>query len=556
MFKLRRYGVAVVNDNPIDKIFASGLDENLSKQSFGINPIVLFLIAIGVIFRISNLGDKVFWGDEVYTLFRMLGYSTIEMTQKIAQGNIVSADVIQQFQAFSPGHDLGDVLRVLRHEDSHIAPLYFILGHLWLSLWGDSAIALRSLSVVFSLATLPGLYWLCMELFGDRLVAKCAVALMAVSPISLVFAQEARFYSLWLGLLIYSGAALLYALRRNTGKSWGLFIVLGTLALYTNLLSVIPITAYSFYAIAVYVRRDRHLVIKAVTACTTCFLAFSPWLAVYLGREHLQTDDLVDVQTSLPAVLKHWLMLMSRGLMDFNLNGHSRPWTLGLVALLTVGVCLLVAHSFYRLVQTTAPRVWMFVLVLLLAMPLGVFNQIFSTRMPPRYLLPVYLGMLLPLAYCFALSLKGIQTKRWLQVTRMGVIAVVVTGILACGMMVRSEVWWNKQFSNCNPAIARLVNRAETPLIISDGTGKPFFDHALSNVISLSLLLKPAAAFQLTLEGKTPVIPETGYSDRFVLTPSAALLTWLKGEYGDRLVKVKESVSDYRGSDVCLWRIR
>jgi hypothetical protein len=127
---------------------------------------------------------------------------------------------------------------------------------------------------------------------------------------------------------------------------------------------------------------------------------------------------------------------------------------------------------------------------------------------------------------------------------------------LASGMMVRSEVWWNKQFSNCNPAIARLVNKAEAPLIISDGTGQTFFDHALSNVISLSRLLKPSVAFQLTVEGKTPVIPETGYSDRFVLTPSASLLTWLKGEYGDRLVKVKQSVSDYRGSDVCLWRIR
>jgi uncharacterized membrane protein len=556
MFKLRRYGVAVASDSPTEKISSSRLNTSLSEQSFGINFTILLLIAIGVVFRISNLGDKVFWGDEVYTLFRMLGHSTIEMTQKIAQGNIVSANLIQQFQTFHPGNDLGDVLRVLRHEDSHIAPLYFILGNLWLSLWGDSAVALRSLSVVFSLATLPGLYWLCLELFGDRLVAKSALALMAISPVSLVFAQEARFYSLWLALLIYSGAGLLYALRRNTGKSWALFIVLGTLALYTNLLSVIPITAYSLYAIAVYVRRDRQLAIKAVTACTGSLLAFSPWLTVYLGRERIQTDDLADVQTSLPAVLKHWVMLMSRGLMDFNLNGHSRPWVLGLVALLTLGVCILVAHSFYRMVQTTAPRVWMFVLVLLLAMPLGVFNQILSTRMPPRYLLPVYLGMLLPLAYCFALSLKTVRVTRWMRVTRLGVIGVIVTSILACGMMVRSEVWWNKQFSNCNPAIARLVNKAETPLIISDGTGQPFFDHALSNVVSLGRLLKPTVAFQITVEGKTPVIPETGYSDRFVLTPSASLLTWLKGQYGDRLVKEQQSVSDYRGSDVCLWRIR
>jgi uncharacterized membrane protein len=556
MFKLRRYGVAIANDSPTDKLSSSRLNATLSESSLGINLTVLFLIALGVVFRISNLGDKVFWGDEVYSLFRVLGYSTIEMVQKIAQGNIVSAEVVQQFQAFSPANNLGDVLRVLRHEDSHIAPLYFVLGHLWLSLWGDSAVALRSLSVVFSLGTLPGLYWLCMELFGDRLVAKCAVALMAVSPISLVFAQEARFYALWLGLLIYAGAALLYALRLDTRRSWGLFILLATLALYTNLLSVIPITAYSLYAIAVYVRRHRHLAIKAVTACTGSLLAFSPWLAIYLGREHLQTDELTDVQTSAPAVIKHWLMLMSRGLMDFNLNGHTQPVILGFVALMTLGVCVLVAHSFYRLVRATAPRVWLFVLTLLLAMPVGVFNQILSTRMPPRYLLPMYLGMLLPLAYCAALSLRTWRAPRWLQVTRLGLIGLVVTGIVASGMMVRSEVWWNKQFSNCNPAIARFVNRAEKPLIISDGTGQAFFDHALSNVISLSRLLKPSVAFQLTTEGKTPVIPKTGYSDRFVLTPSASLLTWLKGQYGDRLVKVHQSVSDYRGSDVCLWRIR
>lgn len=528
-----------------------------SESFLGINLTVISLIAIGVIFRVSNLGDKVFWGDEVYSLFRILGYSTIEMVEKIAQGNVIPAEMVQQFQAFHPGNNLGDVLRVLRHEDSHIAPLYFLLGHLWVSLWGTSAAALRSLSVIFSLAMLPGVYWLALELFGDRLVAKCAVGLMAVSPISLVFAQEARFYALWLGFLIYAGAALLQALRRNTLKSWGLFVALATLALYTNLLSVIPIVFYSFYALVVYVRRDRVKATRAVTACTVSLLAFSPWLLVYLGRAKLQGDESGDAKTSLPAVAKHWLMLMSRGLTDFNLNGHTSPLVLGAVSLMTLGACLLVGFAFYRMVKTTAPRVWLFVLTLMLAMPLGVFSQVFSTRMPPRYLLPLYLAMLLPLAYGFVQSYRSPVLTPGLRALRLGVMALVVTGIVASGSMVRSEVWWNKQFSNCNPAIARIVNQAEKPLVISDGTGQPFFDHALSNVLSLSRLLKQETAFQLTLEGKTlPVVPEKGYSDRFVLTPSPALLSHLQGQYGERLVPVKRSPSDYRGSDVCLWQIK
>ncbi len=556
MFRLRDYGVAGGDSSPTDKM-STALAPTTSEKSTVINVTIVIFLTLGLIFRISNLGEKVFWGDEVYSLLRILGYSNNDLSHQVATGQIIFADVIQQFQAFTPGHGLGETLKVLIREDSHLSPLYFILGNLWLHLWGNSAAALRSLSVVFSLLALPGLYWLCMELFGNRLVARWAMAMMAVSPISLVFAQEARFYAMWSCLTIYSAAAFLHALHRDSWKRWLLFVGFATAGLYTNMLMAMLIAAFSGYAIAIYASSARDKVMKAVTASSLSMLAFSPWLYVFLSREKLQTDDVVtEAEQSIVAIVKHWATLMSRGFVDFNLNNHTSPPLLILLTLVTLSISLLSMYSLYRLVRHTPAKTWLFVLGLILIMPMAIHDQVLNTRMPPRYLLPMYLGLMLPMAYWLGMSFQQVKPKRWLKITQIGILGVLLTGTLASGQIVQSNVWWNKQFSNCNPAIARLVNSSNKPLVISDGTGKPFFDHGLSNVISLARQLKPNVAMQIGLEGKMPEIPDNGYSDRFVLTPSQSLLTGLKAKYGDRLTPVQTSASRYRDSDVCLWKIQ
>ena len=63
--------------------------------------------------------------------------------------------------------------------------------------------AIRSLSALISLLIFPCIYWLCRELFNVPLsVPGVAIALMAISPIQLVYAQEAREYILWLVTII------------------------------------------------------------------------------------------------------------------------------------------------------------------------------------------------------------------------------------------------------------------------------------------------------------------------------------------------------------------
>ena len=60
---------------------------------------------------------------------------------------------------------VGDLLDALRH-DGH-PPLYYLLLHGWMEVFGDGNEAVRSLSAVCSVATLPVL-WLAARSAGDR----------------------------------------------------------------------------------------------------------------------------------------------------------------------------------------------------------------------------------------------------------------------------------------------------------------------------------------------------------------------------------------------------
>src|SRR5437588_8628110 len=93
----------------------------------------------------------------------------------------------------------------LRHDGS--PPLYYLLLHWWIAVFGAGDIAVRALSAVFAVATLP-LIWIAGLRVGGRRAAIAALLLLAASPFAIRFATEARMYSL-LGLLAVAGYLLL-----------------------------------------------------------------------------------------------------------------------------------------------------------------------------------------------------------------------------------------------------------------------------------------------------------------------------------------------------------
>jgi uncharacterized membrane protein len=141
---------------------------------------------------------------------------------------------------------------------------------------------MRTLPALFSLLALPCIYWLCLELFESSLTGWVAVALLAISPFQVLYAQESREYSLWTVTILASSLALLRARRRQTKASWFIYAVTLTLSLYTFLFSALVALGHGIYIVAIERFRLTKVLISYLLALLAGMLLFSPWLIVFI----------------------------------------------------------------------------------------------------------------------------------------------------------------------------------------------------------------------------------------------------------------------------------
>ncbi|MGZ6964471.1 MAG: hypothetical protein ACXVKA_09645 [Acidimicrobiia bacterium] len=92
---------------------------------------------------------------------------------------------------------LRDLPGALRHDGA--PPMYYALLHGWMLLFGDGDFAVRALSGVIGVATLPAAYFAGLRLGGSdperrRWVAWSLVLLVATSPFAVRYATEVRMY--------------------------------------------------------------------------------------------------------------------------------------------------------------------------------------------------------------------------------------------------------------------------------------------------------------------------------------------------------------------------
>ncbi len=170
-------------------------------------------MVLGALLRFWNLGDKPVWTDEFATLVFSLGHSfrTIPLDQVLTSNQLLEPLRVQ------PLGTVPEVVQQLMQESNH-PPLYFVLTHWWLQLWGSqegfgSAWVARSLAASVGVLTIPAMFGLGFLAFNSLQTGQLAAALMAVSPFGVYLAQEARHYTLPLLWMIASLACLALALR-------------------------------------------------------------------------------------------------------------------------------------------------------------------------------------------------------------------------------------------------------------------------------------------------------------------------------------------------------
>ncbi|HEY9738032.1 MAG TPA: hypothetical protein V6D06_17190 [Trichocoleus sp.] len=500
---------------------------------------MLAVVAVGIYFRLAHFDDQVYWHDEAYTSLRISGFTSAEIRQNLFDDRVVSAADVLRYQHPGVGKTVFDVVHSLAAEDAQHPPLCYLMAWTWVKAFGASVGTLRSLSALIGLFVLPGLYWLCQELFNQPpfssksipstlgsagVFTGLALALAAVSPYHLLYAQEAREFGLWTVLILFYSAAFLRALRLNTWVAWGLTAGFLAAGLYTLPLMLLVALANTVYLLIAERFRLNQKVRRGLLSLAGAILAYGPWLWVlYQSRAPGTSWTAQPIPISL--LFKVWGMHVARAFYippgDFGFDHWSTYLMLPLLL-------LLVAYSFYKLGRSAPLRVWLFVLLLAasVALPLVAADLILGGQRSTssRYLVPFYLGLLLAVAYLLAylLSAERVPSRRgardWQRCLGLGLTALVLgLGIASCGFNARAETAWTKVISYSLPEVARVINAAPKPLLVSDA-----FGINLGSVLALSHRLEPQV--RLLLIGSSdvqhvPQIPQE-YETVFVFNPS------------------------------------
>ncbi|MEH2457150.1 glycosyltransferase family 39 protein [Nostoc sp.] len=492
--------------------------------------LIILLLAMGILFRFVNLDGKVYWHDETYTSLRISGYTINQAKQRLFNNRVIGEESFAQFQGANPEKSLNDTIMSLAKEDPQHPPLYYVIARLWMEIFGNSVTAIRSLSAFISLLVFPCVYWLCRELFNVPLsVPGVAIALMAISPIHLVYAQEAQEYILWLVTILLSSASLLQAMRLESSDKdelvkkrqrpdlfaiWSIYAVTLAISLYTFIWSAFVAVAHGIYVISIAKFQLTETARTYLIASLVGFLAFMPWLTIVLGNffKFLISADKTTTQSSLVPIFPFLQMQLSRIFFDIDLSSNNR-----LGYFITLFILTLVGYSIYFICRTTNYKVWFFLITLIvvpalpLILPSLIAGGIQSSTEP--YLIPSYLGIQVTVAYLLATQLyNGSVSRR--SIWQIIMALVIICGLISSKVSSQAETWWNKGMSYGNPQVAQIINQTTRPLLISDALGNNF-----GNVFSLSYLLEPKVRFILVNNQKVPNIPD-GFADVFLLNPS------------------------------------
>ena len=495
--------------------------------------LIIVVLVLGIFFRFVNLDRKVYWIDETATSIRISGYTweelNAELDSKASAGRVIGVkDILEKYQSPHPEKSVIDTIKGLAIDEPQHPPLYYAIARFWVDWFGNSVAVKRSLSAIFSLLVFPCAYWLCVELFESSFVAWVAVAILAVSPFHLLYAQQARQYSLWTATILLSCAALLRAMRLQTKSSWGIYAASVALGFYTFLLSALVTLGHGIYLVILERFRWTKTFKNYLLASLAGLVAFAPWILIVIANyQQIQTTTgHTNKRVAFFSLASTWVGNISRLFIDLDFNGDSLNSVIPLIPIILFCIFLF-GYSIYFLCKTTPPRVWLFVVILtgLTAIAFILPDLIIGGRRSTaaRYLIPSFLGIQLAVSYLLATKINPVSlTTKRKTLWKIIAVGVISGGVLSCAVSLQAEAWWHKYHSVNNPTIAKIINQSPSPLVVMDRKNLELF--------SLSYLLDPKVQLLLIDEPKTPKIPGN-FSDVFLFNPSKSLRNRLAKEY-------------------------
>lgn len=253
-------------------------------------------VALGVVvavlaWKLSDIGARYLWFDEAFS-WRLTRFPWAEMIARDAR-------------------------------DVH-PPLYYLVLKPWTLALGDSAVALRGLSVAWFVVALIAADRLAREA-GDRDAGPIAVLLLSSGAFLLRYVQEARMYTQLLALLLVSSWALLRALRggRRATAWWAAFALSAAAMAYTHYLGLFSLVAQGVFVAGLLTARSRFRpselwrdpdARRAAAAGLAVVLLYLPWVPILLRQQSQVSENYwaPSVEASPPLSPEFWRVMALR----------------------------------------------------------------------------------------------------------------------------------------------------------------------------------------------------------------------------------------------------
>lgn len=261
------------------------------------------LLLLGLLLRLGRLTWQPLWADE--------GYSVYFATEAVAR------------------------LLWLTANDIH-PPLYYLLLHGWLWLWGTpEPFALRLFSVLLAMPVIFLAVALAQRLFGGRRQPSLLLlVLLLLNPLSLYYSQEVRMYGLALTLSLATTLCcwrwVTAVIASHRANLWlAAYVVAATAALYALYYLAFLLLAHLVWVIWT-LHKERLLLFRFLLADLLVGLLYLPWV-IYTAQILIRyVDDKIrsdqDVALGLWGYLSRHLLAFTSGHLPFPTSLAVLPW--------------------------------------------------------------------------------------------------------------------------------------------------------------------------------------------------------------------------------------
>jgi mannosyltransferase len=201
--------------------------------------------------------------------------------------NRLSIDLDEPFSIFHAQKNFNELSTLFIDENN--PPLHFYLLHFWIKIFGISPISVRSLSLVFSILTLPLLFQIGKSM-RNEILGLLLMLLFTCSNFHHIFGIEARAYPVFSFLF---AALILVLMQVSNSASWQKGLALGglcALLFYTHYIAILVIPfLFGIHFILSIKEKSTKSWLSFIAMLLLFFLLLSAYFPIFMARlEHVQ----------------------------------------------------------------------------------------------------------------------------------------------------------------------------------------------------------------------------------------------------------------------------